>query len=131
MAIERHLERVATRLPSDAAGLVPGTDAADAVILHLWQATQAVIDLATAACLEFKLGAPATYADAFERLRQAGVINDDLTTRLKRAAGFRNVVAHLYDRLDMGRVWRAAHDGPADLRRFLVAVRDRLTPPDA
>jgi len=33
----------------------PVTDASDAVILHLWQATQLAIDLAMAACLSLKL----------------------------------------------------------------------------
>jgi uncharacterized protein YutE (UPF0331/DUF86 family) len=37
-------------------------------------------------------------------------------------AGFRNVVAHAYERLDMARVYRAAREGPADLRAFLAAL---------
>ena len=39
MAVERHLARVAARLPQTPAELEPATDASDAVILHLWQAT--------------------------------------------------------------------------------------------
>ena len=38
--------------------------------------------------------------------------------------GLRNVVAHAYDSLDMGRVYDAAVAGPADLRAFLARVRD-------
>ena len=34
MAVERHLRRVADRLPSSSAELQPATDAADAVVLH-------------------------------------------------------------------------------------------------
>ena len=43
MAVERHLRRVADRLPESSTELVPSTDMSDAVILHLWQATQIVI----------------------------------------------------------------------------------------
>ena len=43
--LERHLARVAEKLPASADALIPSSDAADAVILHLWQATQIVIDL--------------------------------------------------------------------------------------
>ena len=43
--LERHLERIATRLPARPEALAPG-DAADVVILHLRQAVQLVIDLA-------------------------------------------------------------------------------------
>lgn len=125
MSVERHLHRVADRLPPSASDLQAATDASDAVILHLWQATQIVIDLAMAACLALKLGTPGSYADAFRRLQAAGVIEEVLADRLVRAAGFRNVVAHAYETLDMARVHEAASRGPADLRKLLAALADR------
>lgn len=126
MAVERHLRRVAERLPVRSDEFHPLTDASDAVILHLWQAVQIAIDLAVAACLKFDLGTPQGYADAFRRLQGAGVIEHALAERLARAAGLRNVVAHAYDTLDMARVHRAASDGPPDLRAFLGALDRRL-----
>jgi uncharacterized protein YutE (UPF0331/DUF86 family) len=120
-AVERHLARVAARQPADPADLMPATDCSDAVILHLWQATRIVIDLAVATCLHLKLGAPGTDAEAFRRLADANRLDPTLAERLARAAGFRNVVTHAYERLDMGRVHRAAREGPADLRAFLQA----------
>jgi uncharacterized protein YutE (UPF0331/DUF86 family) len=124
MAVERHLARVAERLPVLASELKPATDQSDAVILHLWQATQIVLDLAMSVCLSLKLGTPASYGDAFRRLRDGGVIEEVLADRLIRA-GFRDVVAHAYDTLDMTRVHAAAQTGPGDLRLFLAALRDR------
>jgi uncharacterized protein YutE (UPF0331/DUF86 family) len=129
LALERHLTRVAERLPTSAADLVAATDASDAVILHLWQATQIVIDLAVAACVALGSGTPQSYADAFRRLQDVGIIDEPLASRLVRAAGFRNVVAHAYERLDMARVFRAATDGPADLRAFVAVIARRAAPP--
>ena len=126
MVAHRHLARVAERLPADAADLRPATDASDAVILHLWQAVQVVIDLAVSACLHWDLGAPTSYADAFRRLAGARIIDETLAARLARAAGFRNVIAHAYGQLDMSRVFRAAREGPGDLESFLAMLRDRL-----
>lgn len=120
--IERHLARVAERLPSDAEDFRPMTDASDAVILHLWQAVQAVIDLAIAACIHFHLGAPQNYGEAFQRLSAAGYLEPGLAARLILAAGFRNVVAHAYEQIEMDRVYRAAQEGPHDLRAFLAAL---------
>lgn len=124
MAVERHLRRVADRLPSSASELQPATDASDAVVLHLWQATQIVIDLAIAACLSLNLGTPASYADAFRLLQKFGILKGELADRLVRAAGFRNIVAHAYETLDMRRVYDAAKNGPADLVAFLALLRD-------
>ncbi len=126
-AVHRHLDRVAARLPARPDDFVAASDASDAVVLHLWQATQIVIDLAVSACVRFDLGSPQTYAGAFRLLQAKGVIDAPLADSLVRAAGFRNVVAHAYDTLDMARVHRAATEGPADLRAFLAAIAARLT----
>ena len=70
-AVERHLARVGARLPQASADFHPSTDASDAVVLHLWLAVQIVIDLAISVCIRLKLGAPSSYADAFDRLKRA------------------------------------------------------------
>ncbi len=126
-AVRRHLARVAERLPADPAMFVATSDVSDSVILHLWQATQIIIDLALTTCMHLNLGTPSDYGDAFRRLGAEGVIDQGLADRLVRAAGFRNTVAHAYSRLDLARVYRAAQVGPADLVAFLAAVRDLLS----
>lgn len=128
MAVQRHLARVADRLPASPADFRPATDASDAVLLHLWQATQIVIDVALGACLALRLGTPGSYADAFRRLRNAGIIETALADRLVRAAGFRNFVARACESLDLKRVHQAATDGPADLRRFLACLTNHARP---
>jgi uncharacterized protein YutE (UPF0331/DUF86 family) len=122
LALERHLARVAEKLPPDAESLVASSDASDAVVLHLWQATQLVIDLAVSACVAHGAGTPQSYADAFRRLQTAELIDAALADRLVRAAGFRNLVAHAYQRLDLTRVHQAARTGPAVLRAFVAAI---------
>lgn len=122
LAVRRHLDRVAAKLPASATAMQPSTDASDAVILHLWQATQIVIAMAVAACVALAAGTPQGYGDAFEKLAAAGVIDPALASSLVKGAGFRNVVAHAYETLDMARVHRAATSGPADLLRFLAAL---------
>ncbi len=121
-SLERHLERVAKKLPANDASFHPLTDESDAVMFHLWLAVQTTLDLAMSACAQLNLGTPADYADSFLRLRDAGVIDAPLAERLVRAAGFRNAVAHAYAKLDMARIFRAAVDGPADLRAFFKAA---------
>ena len=121
-AVERHLERVRDKLPRDPERLKPSTDATDAVVLHLWQAVQIAIDVALAACVRHNLGTPATYGEAFRRLAEDGILEQDLAERLVRAAGFRNAIVHAYENLDMRRVHEAASKGPDDLRAFLAEI---------
>lgn len=128
-AVERHLARVAAKLPPEASALQPASDACDAVTLHLWQAVQIVLDVAFAACLHLRLPTPRTYGDAFRALADEGVIESALAERLSQPAGFRNPVAHAYESLDLARVHAAATSGPADLRAFLRAMDDLAKPP--
>jgi uncharacterized protein YutE (UPF0331/DUF86 family) len=121
-AVERHLRRVVDLLPARPEDLRPMTVESDAVILHLWQAVQIAIDLAVSTCVKSGLGSPTSYGEAFSKLAGAGLLEAGLCERLTRAAGFRNLVAHAYENLDMGRVHRSAVQGPADLRAFLAAM---------
>lgn len=125
--VERHLARVAQRLPEDPKDLRPATDASDAVVLHLWQAVQVVIDLAIALCVQRNFGTPSSHGDAFERLAGGGDLDRPLAQRLAKAAGFRNLIAHAYEKIDMARVHEAASHGPADLRAFLKRARDLIS----
>lgn len=115
-AIERHLLRLESRRPPTHGELLPMTDATDTVVLHLWQAIQGCIDLALSACVGLDLGAPETWAGAFERLGGAGVIDEALAERLRRAAGFRNFLVHNDEKLDLRIVLHAAHQAPDDIR---------------
>lgn len=121
-ALERHLARVAHKLPADVDGLAASTDASDAVILHLWQATQIVIDLAVAACVARGAGTPQSDAIPSAVCRTRARLTPRWPTGSSGAAGFRNVVGHAYEALDMARVHLAARTGPADLRAFVAAL---------
>lgn len=123
-AVERHLERVHTYLPASADELQPSSIQLDVVLLHLWKAAQITLDLAMSVAVRLHLGTPRSYAESFRTLTSAGVLKQELADRLVQMAGFRNRVAHAYETIDVQRVYDAAVQGPADLRAFLVVIRD-------
>lgn len=123
-AVRRHLDRVRSRLPEQPDGLEPMSDVTDAVVLHLWQAIQIVIDTAVSACVSAGLGSPTSYGEAFRSLGRHGMLDPELAQRLARAAAFRDLIVHASAELDLRRVHEAATRGPDDLLAFLVALRD-------
>ena len=62
--------------------------------------------------------APEDYAACFATLGEAGVLPADLSDRLQQMARFRNLLVHVYWKLDYGRVYDIVHSDVADLRRF-------------
>lgn len=125
-AVERHLKRVQDQLPKSYVDFTPESNASDAVILHLWQAVQIIIDMAMSACIHFHLGTPKSYSDAFLKLAEAGYLENELAIRLCHAAGFRNRIVHAYEKLDMQKIYTIAQTGPSDLKAFLGSMGKQL-----
>ncbi|MFQ5680209.1 MAG: DUF86 domain-containing protein [Gemmatimonadota bacterium] len=67
---------------------------------------------------------PTDYADAFRVLAAAGVLKDDLASRLERMARFRNLLVHVYADVDDALVHRFLCTDVEDLTRFAAAVLD-------
>jgi uncharacterized protein YutE (UPF0331/DUF86 family) len=62
--------------------------------------------------------APQDYADCFTILADLGVITPDLATGLKQMARFRNLVVHLYWKVDNRRVCKIIQNDLGDLDNF-------------
>jgi uncharacterized protein YutE (UPF0331/DUF86 family) len=73
-----------------------------------------------------RLGEPETSRDVFRLLERAGIVTADLGGRLELMAGFRNVVVHLYQDVDLGIVRDVVENHRDDLLQFVAAVRRRL-----
>ncbi|WP_027416145.1 type VII toxin-antitoxin system HepT family RNase toxin [Aneurinibacillus terranovensis] len=73
----------------------------DAIILNVQRACEACIDLAMHIVSEKRWGIPQNSRDAFEILQDNGVIDEELTRRLKAMIGFRNIVVHDYQSIQL------------------------------
>jgi uncharacterized protein YutE (UPF0331/DUF86 family) len=65
---------------------------------------------------------PATAGEAFDELARQGLIERSLAARLRRAAGFRNVLVHEYTEIDWKIVMQVLRTGTRDLAAFGKAV---------
>jgi uncharacterized protein YutE (UPF0331/DUF86 family) len=65
---------------------------------------------------------PEDYADCMSVLAEIGVIDRALTARLVRMARFRNLLVHVYARVDDGQVYRVLREDLDDFDRYLESV---------
>jgi len=65
---------------------------------------------------------PEEYAECFGMLRDAGILPDELTGRLQQMARFRNLLVHMYWKIDYGQVFDVLQQNLGDLRAFSGAV---------
>jgi len=97
-------------------------DAQDAAVLNLIRASETTIDLANYLIKRDKLGIPASSAESFDLLAQAGRISPELARKMRSMVGFRNLAVHQYQQLDYALVIRVIQLGLNDIIAFL----DRL-----
>lgn len=93
-------------------------------------AIQACQDAASHIVSDDRLGEPRTNQELMDLLVASGHLDADLGARLRRAVGFRNVLVHGYDAVDVAVVRDVLAHGLGDLESFVAAIRTSL-PGDA
>jgi uncharacterized protein YutE (UPF0331/DUF86 family) len=66
--------------------------------------------------------APRDHADCFAVLGELGLLKNDFVERLKRMARFRNLLVHLYWKIDDGKVFQILREDVQDIRKFLRTI---------
>lgn len=89
-------------------------------------AMQAALDVASHIVSDESLGEPQTNRHLFDLLVRAGWLDDSLAAQLSRMAGFRNVLVHGYDDVDLAVVEDIVRHRLDDLLQFVAVVSQRL-----
>lgn len=69
---------------------------------------------------------PADYADCIVVLAEMGILDETLMQRLVRMVKFRNLLVHLYWKVDDAEIYRIIQENLGDFDRYLAAVGDYL-----
>jgi len=85
-------------------------------------AAEAALDICNHLAARRGARSPADYADCMTILAEIGVLDPDLTARLVRMARFRNLLVHLYARVDDAEVYRVIEESLGDFDRYLESV---------
>jgi uncharacterized protein YutE (UPF0331/DUF86 family) len=97
------------------------------MVLHAMLVTiQACIDIGNHIIAERKLRRPATYSEAFEILVEEKVIPADLGQSLSDLARFRNVITHVYWRIDLRRVYDTLQKDLSNAKEYLKIVKEQI-----
>ena len=93
-------------------------------------AIQAALDAASHIVSDERLGEPRSNRELFSLLARAGWIDAPLAETLGNMAGFRNVLVHGYDTVDLRIVQDVVEHRLDDLLQFVEVVRRRIRKDD-
>lgn len=120
--IEDSVQRLEALAMLPLADFLADRDAQDIASYRLLIAIEAALALCYHVSSRRLRATPADYAGCFVLLGEAGVLKPDLTERLKRMAKFRNLLVHVYWKVDYRRVHAALQENLGDLRMFSAAI---------
>lgn len=109
-----------TALPKEK--ITQNIDTKGAVERYLYLVTQATIDLAEAIIAYKNYRKPTTFAESFTVLAEEDVIDKDLEKKLTKMVGFRNALAHGYEKIDYEIVYDSLQNGAKDIEKFVKTV---------
>ncbi|QQG43689.1 MAG: DUF86 domain-containing protein [Candidatus Daviesbacteria bacterium] len=98
----------------------------DATKHRIQVAIEMVINIAEHIVSGLNLGMPEYARDLFPLLDKKNIITEDLSERLGKAVGLRNVLVHMYLEVDLDILTESANVGLDDLREFVRAINEFL-----
>mgnify|MGYP001826594257 FL=1 len=101
-------------------------DCQDIVIFNLQKAIQSCIDMAAHIISDEDLGLPSSTNEMFYLLEENGYLDRDLTDKMVKAVGFRNLTAHEYEKLDLEQVYRVAQKDIHDLHAYIKVILKKI-----
>ena len=97
-------------------------DRQDIVLFNLQMAIQNCVDIAAHIVGEEGLGIPGSTSELFYSLEDNGYLQPEITKKMARAVGFRNLMVHEYAKIDIEQVYIFAREHLDDLNDYLVSI---------
>jgi len=85
-------------------------------------AVQNCIDIAAHIISEEGFGVPGSTNEMFYLLEENGYLDSELTEKMVKAVGFRNLVVHEYGKIELKQVFEVAQEDIKDLDEYLISI---------
>ena len=121
-SMQKHVDRIKAKRHVDLSQFLQDIDRQESVLFNLQMAVQNCVDLAAHIVAEEGLGVAGSTSELFYLLEEQGYIGQDLTERMIRAIGFRNLIVHEYGKLDLEAVFRVSQENITDLEEFARTI---------
>jgi len=105
--------------------LISNLRALGSVKYYLILAMEACVDICNHIIAKEHIGVPESYSDCFKMLRDGGIISRELSERLINMAKFRNLLVHLYWKVDDEKIYEILQSELDDFEEFIGQVARR------
>jgi len=126
-SLRKCLLRVEQRCPNSLEDLLRDIDAQDVLVLNLSRAVQLCVDISLHILSGRDQPVPETMGQAFTELAAEGIINNELSEKMRKAVGFRNIAIHNYEEINWAIVYAIAKEKRIDFKQFAKQILSAIT----
>ena len=126
-SLRKCLLRVEQRCPDSLEDLLSDVDAQDVLVLNLSRAVQLCVDISLHILSGREQPVPETMGQAFTALAAENIISNDLSEKMRKAVGFRNIAIHNYEEINGAIVYAIAKEKRIDFKQFAKQVLSATT----
>jgi len=125
-SVKRHLRRVIEKRNTDLQSFLEDIDRQESILINLQMAVQNCIDIAAHIISEEGFGVPGSTNEMFYLLEENGYLDRNLTEKMVKAVGLRNLIVHEYSKIELEQIFEIAQNDIKDLNEYLVAILNKL-----
>ena len=125
-SVRVHLDRIAAKAGADLQVFMSDLDRQDVVSFNLHLAVENCIDIAAHIISENGWGVPGSASEMFYLLEDRGILDPELTERMIKAVGLRNLIVHEYGKIDLNLLFATVRNNLNDLNSYLSSLFRKL-----
>ena len=121
-SVRVHLDRIASKTGCDLQVFLGDVDRQDIVAFNLSLAVESCVDIAAHIISQNAWGVPGSASEMFYLLQDKGLLDPELTERMVKAVGLRNLIVHEYGKIDWKLLFVAVRNDLTDLGSYLTQI---------
>ncbi len=125
-SVKSHLNRVIEKRNVDLDSFIKDIDRQESILFNIQTAVQNCIDSAAHLISEESFGVPGSTTEMLYILQKNGYLDNDLTQKMVKAVGFRNLIVHEYGKIELEQAYEIAQNDINDLNEYLKAIFKKL-----
>lgn len=125
-SVKRHLSRVIEKRNTALQTFLEDIDRQESILFNLQMAVQNCIDIAAHIIGEEGFGVPGSTSEMFYLLEENGYLDRNITEKMIKAVGLRNLIVHEYSKIDLAKVFEIAQNDIEDLNEYLIMLFNKL-----
>jgi len=125
-SVKSHLNRVIEKRDVDLDSFIKDIDRQESILFNIQTAVQNCIDIAAHIISEESFGVPGSTTEMLYILGKNGYLDNDLTQKMVKAVGFRNLIVHEYGKIELEQAYEIAQNDINDLNEYLKAIFKKL-----